>query len=98
MTIVIFGPSLIILVTATHTPTIAARIGMTQTSDSRVRLRGTFLDSTTEGRGGSRSGIANLFRIRLVQTHRIPDQARVERLDPEHREHHHSGEEDQAGS
>ena len=38
--IVIFGPSLRILVTATQTPTSAATIGMNHTSDRRVRLFG----------------------------------------------------------
>jgi len=36
-------------VTATHAPTIAATIGITQTSENRVRLRGTALDSGTGG-------------------------------------------------
>jgi hypothetical protein len=47
--IVIVGPSSMILVTATHTPTKAATIGMNHTS-SRVRLLGSLLDSGTGGR------------------------------------------------
>src|SRR5580693_1352725 len=97
MTIVISGPSLSTLVTATHAPTTAARIGMNQTSESRVRLLGTVLDSGTEERGGSLSGICDLFRIGLLPAYRIPNQPRIERFDREHREHHHRREEDQAG-
>src|ERR1700683_2514510 len=97
MTMVIFGPSLITRVTATHAPTIAARIGMNQTSESRVRFLGTFLDSGTEERvGGSRSGISNLFRICLYRTCSVPDQPRIERLDRQHRKHHYRREKDQA--
>src|SRR5208337_710719 len=62
ITIVILGPSLSTRVTATHAPTTAATIGMNQTSESRVRFFGTLLDSGTDGRAGSRSGIAYLFR------------------------------------
>src|SRR6202041_342852 len=98
MTIVIVGPSLNTRVTATHAPTTAARIGMNQTSESRVRFLGTFLDSGTDDRGGSRSGICNLFRICLLRTYRIPDQSRIERLDREHRKDHDRREEDQARS
>ncbi len=39
-TIVILGPSLKTLVTATHAPTSAATIGMNQTRESRVRFLG----------------------------------------------------------
>src|SRR5271156_1263027 len=97
MTMVILGPSLSTRVTATHAPTIAARIGMNQTSESRVRFLGTFLDSGTDERGGSRSGISNLFRTCLYRTCGIPDEPRIERLDRQHRKHHHRREEDQAG-
>src|ERR1700730_17006010 len=98
MTMVIVGPSLNTRVIATHAPTTAARIGMNQTSDSRVRFLGTFLDSGTDERGGSRSGISNLFRICLLRTYRIPDQPRIERFDREHRKYDHRREEDQARS
>src|SRR3984957_13175694 len=91
-TIVIVGPSLRILVTATHTPTSAARIGMNHTSDSRVRLRVRPFDSGTGGKGRSLSAIEYLFRTR-----RIPDEARIERLHRQHRQHHHRRKEQQPG-
>src|SRR5260370_26241939 len=98
MTMVIWGSWLRFLVTATHAPRSAATIGMSQTSESRVRLLGTLLDSVTEERGGSRSGICNLFRICRVRIYGIPDESRIERLDREHREHHYRRKQDQAGA
>jgi hypothetical protein len=89
-TMVIFGPSLRIRATATHTPSAAARIGMSQTGESRVCFLGTALASGTEGIGGSRSGISNLFGACG-----IPDQPRIEGLDRKHCQHHHRREEKQ---
>src|SRR5215469_7213075 len=91
-TIVIFGPSLRILVTATHRPTTVATIGMIHTSESLVFFLATALDSGIEPDGVCGSAMVNLLRICSV-----PNQARVERLDREHRQHHYRGEEEQAG-
>src|SRR6266576_1749610 len=88
--IVIFGPSLRILVTATQTPVSAATMGTIQTTESRVRFLTTVRASPTWGSGGSRSGIPHLSRAQG-----IPDQSGIERLDREHRQHHDSREEDQ---
>src|SRR5579863_1155113 len=90
--IVILGPSLMTLVTATHTPTNAAKIGMNQTNESRVRLLDTALELGTGGIGVSGSGMLNLFR-----TGGIPDQARVEGFDRKHRQHHDRRKKKQAG-
>src|SRR5260370_14926568 len=98
MTVVILGLWLTPLVTATHAATMAATMGMSKSSESRVRLLGTLFDSVTEERGGSRSGICNLFRICRVRIYGIPDESRIERLDREHREHHYRRKEDQAGA
>src|SRR5208337_701393 len=73
-TMVILGPSLMILATATQTPAAAATMGMTQTNESRVRFLGTTLDS---GIGvGDLSGILNLILV-FFGTGGIPDQPRV---------------------
>ena len=60
MAIVIFGPSLRIRVTATHTPASAATMGTIQTRESRVRFLATVRDSATWGSGWSRSGMLYL--------------------------------------
>src|ERR1022692_2750614 len=91
-TIVILGPWLMILVTATQVPATAATIGMIQTSESRVRFLGTTFASGTWGSGLSLSGMLNLLR-----TCGIPDQSRIKGLDREHRQHHHRGEEKKPG-
>src|SRR5579864_3465860 len=89
---VISGPWPRYRVTATQAPTIAATIGMTQTSENLVRFFGTALDWGTGGSGGSRSGMTNLF-----SACGIPDQPRIEGLHREHGEHYYRREEDQAG-
>jgi hypothetical protein len=65
-----------------------ATIGMTQTRESRVRFLATDLDSGVGGSGVCASGMSNLSRAGG-----IPDEARVEELDGEHRQHHDRREE-----
>src|SRR5205809_2001649 len=88
---VIFGPSARILVTATQTPAIAATIGTSQTTESRVRFLGTFLDSGTYG-----AWFSGTLHLRPAGC--IPDETGVERFDREHRQHHDCREEEQPGS
>src|SRR5262249_2419115 len=86
-TMVICGPWPRMRVTATQVPASAATIGTIHTSDSRVCRLGTRRDSEIMG-----SGMLNLSRA-----HRIPDQARIERLHRQHREHHDRCEEEETG-
>src|SRR5579859_3154377 len=83
---VISGPWLRILLTATHNPTTVARTGMIQTSEGQVCLLGTVFDSGTVG-GFSGSAISTSLLLRGV-----PNKARIERLSRKHGQHHHRGE------
>src|SRR5262245_2846503 len=89
-TIVTFGPSPRIRVTATQAPAPAATIGISQTSERRVRLRLTALDSGARGSGRSLSGMADLPGARG-----IPDQSGIEGFDGQHRQHHDRREEEE---
>src|SRR6516162_51953 len=87
---VISGPSLIIFVTATQPPTAASTFEITQTPESRVRLREKPLDCGTVGSVVRSSAILNsLF------AGRVPNQTRIETLDRQHRQHHDHREEKQ---
>src|SRR5215469_17056341 len=89
---VISGPSLRILVTATQTPSAAATIGIIQTTESRVRLGESPLDCGTVGSVVRSSAILNsLFACR------VPYQTGIERLDRQHGQHHYHREEKQPG-
>jgi hypothetical protein len=74
-----------ILVTATHTPTAAATIGMIQTRDT-PRL----FAATRALRIGDSGWSGILY---LARTCVIPDQTRVERLYREHPKYDHGGKE-----
>src|SRR5262245_21239005 len=84
---VITGPRSRMARTASHPPTSTATIGMIQTSWKAKRFRGT---ATASGSWDDDSGSAMLF------LHRVPDQARIEGLSREHRDHHHRPERDGA--
>src|SRR5579864_9181468 len=88
---VMFGPSLRILATATHTPTSAAMIGMVHTSESLVCFLGTALDS-----GMGPGGVCGSAMCNLAQIGGVPDQSRVERLDRQHRQYYNRREEKEA--
>src|SRR5271170_6447979 len=85
-TMVISGPCSRIFVTAIHTPATAATMGMTQTSESRVRFLGTALASGTL-ENFSVSGMLHLAFDFLCRGG-IPDQPRVERFDRQHGQDH----------
>src|SRR6516164_7971654 len=89
---VISGPSLRILVTATQTPIAASSFGITPTTESRVRLGETPLDCGKVGSVVRSSAILNsLFACR------VPNQTGIERLDRQHCQHHDHREEEQPG-
>src|SRR5882724_394393 len=69
---------------------IAGTIGTIQTRESRVRFRGTFLDSGTYG-----AWFSGTLHLRPAGC--IPDEPGVERFDREHRQHHDGREEEQPG-
>src|SRR5262245_16188104 len=85
---VMVGPSLRIRWTAIPMATTAARMGMIHTTETRARRLGTTVASGTSGSSRS-SGMAS-----WPSTSGIPDQARVEGLGCDHRQHDDGGEED----
>src|SRR5215469_1132213 len=90
---IISGPSLRILVTATQTPSAAATIGIIQTTESGVRLGERPLDCGTVGSVVRSSAILNsLFASR------VPNQTAIERLDRQHCQHHDHREKKQPGT
>src|SRR5882724_5040486 len=82
-TIVMVGPSLRIRWIAIPMATTAARIGIIQTMEIRWRLGG-----TTVACGRLSRSVLSAMAVRLARG-RIPDQARVEGLRRDHREHDH---------
>src|SRR5262245_5459317 len=86
---VITGPRSRMARTASQPPTSTATIGMIQTSWKAKRFRGT---ATASGSWDGDSGSAMLL------LHGVPDQARIEGLSREHRDHHHRPERDGAGA
>src|SRR5215510_14978724 len=85
-TIVIVGPSSRMRWIAMPIATAAVRIGMIQTIEIRTRRFGTTLAA---GRS-SGSGCSAIMTLRGG----IPDEARVEGLGGDHRQHHHRRKED----
>src|SRR6266700_2602742 len=88
-TMVMVGPSLRMRWTAIPRATTAARIGMIQTTEIRMLLRTT----VACGRSG-RSACSAIVSLRVVAG--IPDEARVEGLGRDHRQHDHGREEQHA--
>src|SRR6202171_2266610 len=90
-TTVMVGPSVTMRWTAIPMATTAARMGMIQMTEKRVRFGG----STVACGRGSRPVGSGMTALPVLA--RIPDQARVEGLHREHREHHHGHEEHHPG-
>src|SRR5271170_3291555 len=93
MVMVIVGPWLRILVTATQTPTSAATIGITQTGEILVCFLATARDWGTGG-----SGVCCSTMYNLLGADGVPDKTWVKGLNRKHRQHHHRGEEDEPRS
>src|SRR5215471_49027 len=87
-TMMTVGPLLRICCTAIPMATSAARIGMIQMMEIRVRFGGTTLACGSSSRpcGSAIEG--------LPFARRVPEQTRIEGLRSEHRQHDHSHEED----
>src|SRR5262245_7754665 len=85
-TIVIVGPSLMMRWMAIPIATTAANIGMIQTMEIRVCLLG-----TTVACGKLLRSVLSAMLVYPIQS-RIPDEARVERLSSNHRQHNYSRE------
>src|SRR5215475_1999214 len=90
-TMVMVGPSLRMRWIAIPSATTAARIGMSHTTEMRVRRCRVTVAS---GRGGSSTCLAMVSSLGPS----VPDQARIERLGRHHRQHHHRREEQHAGT
>src|ERR1700758_5621690 len=91
-TMMIVGPSLRMRCTAIPIATIAARIGMIQMIEMRVRFGGTTVAC------GISSGLEGSAIQCLPFARRIPEQTRVEGLCREHGQHDHRHEEDDPGA
>src|SRR5664279_510936 len=89
---VMVGPWLITRWTAIPIATSAARSGMIQTIEMRRRF---FRISVACGRWSRSVSSAMAYRVRMGG---VPDQARIEGLGGEHRQHHDGGEEQHAGT
>src|SRR6185295_2475246 len=89
-TMVMVGPSLRMRWTAIPMATTAARIGMIQTTEIRARLLGTTVACGMSGRSESSAMVS------LHSGSGIPDQAGVERLRRDHRQHDDRREEEHA--
>src|SRR6266542_2641002 len=89
---VIVGPRSRIALAASQPPTSTATMGMIQMSCGVKRRLGT---ATASGRSCA-SGSCGLSATRRL--HWVPDQARIEALRREHRQHHHGAERDGAGA
>src|SRR5882724_8364934 len=90
-TTVMVGPSVTMRWTAIPMATTAARMGMIQMTERRVRRGGSTV-ACGRGSGPSGSGMAVLPVPAC-----IPDETRIEGLHREHREHHHRHEEHHPG-
>src|SRR5258705_10089475 len=90
-TTVMVGPSVTMRWTAIPMATTAARIGMIQMTERRVRRGG----STVAWGRGSRPAESGMAALPLLAC--IPDQAGIEGLHGEHGEHHHRHEEHHPG-
>src|SRR5262245_17524613 len=91
-TMMIVGPSLRMRWTAIPIATTAARIGMIQMTEMRVRFGGTTVACGRWSDSGESTIECPSF------SWRIPDETRVEALRREHGQHHDRHEEDHAGA
>src|SRR5262245_31250046 len=89
--IVIVGPSLSTRCTAIPSATTAATIGITHTTDTRARRRGTTTACATPPPSTGSSAMAS------PRPGSVPDQPRIEGLRRQHCQHDHRGEEQDTG-